>query len=852
MPSDGPTALLEDLTWLRTLARRLARDPHLAEDLVQDACAIALSRRTPPNQWRAWLTTVLQNLLCTHRRRERARLRRDAEVHGPQPDETQSLLQRAEAQQQLVAAVLQLEEPYRATVLLRFFEGLPPRRIATSQRVPVATVHSRLQRALQQLRTRLDRDLGGRANWLAAFAPFAWSSLTTPSSLALLMQTKLKAVVVAVVIASTAPLWWPAGAAHEAAAAPAAGVSPDRSGGSSAAGRSDPSPASPLRAERSPVAGGQQHAPPAEVQQFRASGRVCNCDGTAIANVLVAAEGASAVTARSDALGNFELELTTRSASVAAAEDRFVTVCAGEWSSEATIEPVVVVAKAVSLAGRVVAADGAPVARSQLQLQLPDDFDSRFQVPLDRAGRRRWGTKSSQDGAYALPRLPVVDGAVLLVTADAFAPQRVPLPATDADNLQIVLQRFHFEGGELLGRVMSPAGQPVAGARVAMGVTSVVSDSEGTFGINLRRAGWPTAITAAKAGYSPARLELPHNGGKQREDWPAMIVLRLGPEPQKVRGRVVDQDQRGLAKAEVWIHDPTLLGIAGMLPLQVEYLIAGGEVPAQAARMRVPYADDPTQDGNFTDQASNVREPTACWFFATTDAEGNFELGGLLDRTYTLRALDPTSGLFGEVAGVTGGSFQQIEIEREVWPELRGRVLSRSGRPIADVRVGQGIVAYRANARVPGGRYEGTAMRIGRETTTGPDGTFVLRDVGKRNCYFKFSGDPIVPTYLEADKIVDPKDCTMIVQARCHVEVVLVDPNEADQVACENAAGERIDVAILRRNSSQFLTEIEIHNGRSGLFVVGEDAAKLVLLRKGAVVRDIAIAPDPGRTTTVQ
>jgi hypothetical protein len=268
--------------------------------------------------------------------------------------------------------------------------------------------------------------------------------------------------------------------------------------------------------------------------------------------------------------------------------------------------------------------------------------------------------------------------------------------------------------------------------------------------------------------------------------------------------------------------------------------------------MRVPFADDPTQDGNFTDQASNVREPTACWFFATADAEGNFELPGLLDRTYTLRALDPTSGLFGEVAGVTGGSYQQIEIQREVWPELHGRVLSRGGRPIADVHVEQGIVAYRANARVPGGRYEGTAMRIGRETTTGKDGTFVLRDVGKRNCYFKFSGDPIVPTYIDAEKIADPKDCTMIVQARCHVEVVLVDPNEADQVACENAQGKRIDVAILRRNSSQFLTEIEIHSGRSGLFVVGEDAAKLVLLRKGVVVRDIPIAPDPGRTTTVQ
>ncbi|HEU4420768.1 MAG TPA: sigma-70 family RNA polymerase sigma factor [Planctomycetota bacterium] len=851
MPTDSTTALLEDLTWLRTLARRLARDPHLAEDLVQDACAIALSRRTPPNQWRAWLTTVVQNLLHTHRRREQARLRRDAEVEGHEPDEARTLLQRAEAQQQLVAAVLQLEEPYRATVLLRFFEGLPPRRIASRQGVPVATVHSRLQRAVQQLRARLDRDLGGRANWLAALAPFAWSSLATPSSVGLLlMQTKLKAVVAAVVIASTAPLWWPAGAEHDAAAA-IADASADGSRGSGASGRSGSGPASTLRAERTSVPAAPPHESP-EVRRFLARGRVCNCDGAGMANVLVAAEGKSAITARSDALGNFELELTASSASVTAAEDRFVTVLAGEWSTEATIAPVVVVAAAVSLAGRVVDAAGAPVPASQLLLQLPDDFDSRFQVPLDRAGRGRWGTASRSDGGYALPRLPAVSGAVLLVTADAFAPQRVPLPATDSDNLQIVMQRFRFEGGELMGRVVSPAGEPVSGARIAMGVTSVVSDRDGCFGLSLRRAGWPTAIVAAKAGYSPARLELPRNGGKQREDWPAQIVLRLGQAPQTVRGRVVDQDKRGLAGAEVWIHDPTLLGIAGMLPLQLEYLIAGGEVPAQAARMPVPYVDDPTQDGSFTNQAGIVREPNACWFFATTDAEGDFELPGLLDRTYTLRALDPASGLFGEAAGVTGGSFQQIEIRRDVWPELRGRVLSRSGRPVAGVRVEQAVVAWGSNARVPGGRYEGNALRKGRETTTGPDGTFVLRDVGNRNCHFRFFGDPIVPTRLKVEAITDPKDCTMIVQARCHVEVVLVDPTEADRVACQDGAGNEVDLAILRRDSARFETELALHNGRSGLFVVGEDAAKLVLLRKGEVVREIAIAPDPSRTTTVQ
>ena len=71
----------------------------------------------------------------------------------------------------LWAAVLTLAEPYRATVLLRFFEGLPPRLIAARLGVPVATVHSRLQRALAQLRHQLDHDFAGRPQWLAAFAP---------------------------------------------------------------------------------------------------------------------------------------------------------------------------------------------------------------------------------------------------------------------------------------------------------------------------------------------------------------------------------------------------------------------------------------------------------------------------------------------------------------------------------------------------------------------------------------------------------------------------------------------------------------------------------------------------------
>ncbi len=39
-------ALLAEIPWLRQLARELARDVHGREDLVQEACRIALSR--PP------------------------------------------------------------------------------------------------------------------------------------------------------------------------------------------------------------------------------------------------------------------------------------------------------------------------------------------------------------------------------------------------------------------------------------------------------------------------------------------------------------------------------------------------------------------------------------------------------------------------------------------------------------------------------------------------------------------------------------------------------------------------------------------------------------------------------------
>src|SRR5690606_32968193 len=98
------------------------------------------------------------------RRRERER-RAEVADEVPTPDE---LVDRARAQQTVARRVLELAEPYRSTVLLRYYEGLSSAEIGRRQDVPAATVRSRLKTGLDRLRADLDRETAdGRARWMA-------------------------------------------------------------------------------------------------------------------------------------------------------------------------------------------------------------------------------------------------------------------------------------------------------------------------------------------------------------------------------------------------------------------------------------------------------------------------------------------------------------------------------------------------------------------------------------------------------------------------------------------------------------------------------------------------------------
>ncbi|MEO6709826.1 MAG: RNA polymerase sigma factor, partial [Planctomycetota bacterium] len=249
--SDIPLeTLLAQANWVRALARRLVADPDVAEDLVQDTFVAALSH--PPEQRHglaSWLATTLSNARRTRQRRETAR--RAVEPRGARNEllvSTDELAAQADLQRALVEHVLALDEPYRSTLLLRYFAELEPAEIAAREGLPLATVTSRITRSHARLRERLDRAHGDRSTWFAALLPLAarpesLAVVPLASSLAvfggLVMNAKLVASGVAIVlimlVASLAFRGKPSEAAKEPVAV-AARVAPPVSGSPGALG----------------------------------------------------------------------------------------------------------------------------------------------------------------------------------------------------------------------------------------------------------------------------------------------------------------------------------------------------------------------------------------------------------------------------------------------------------------------------------------------------------------------------------------------------------------------------------------------------------------------------------------
>jgi len=157
---------LDHLVALRTLARRLVPNHTEAEDLVQDTYVNALrasDRFTSGTNLKAWLRTILTNLVKNHRRdRGRSRVQIDeqavaraAHSHASEEVSAEQQLLNDVVGPHLREALESMPKELRDAVWLRDVEDLSYAEIARRLRVPVGTVMSRISRGRRLLHERL-------------------------------------------------------------------------------------------------------------------------------------------------------------------------------------------------------------------------------------------------------------------------------------------------------------------------------------------------------------------------------------------------------------------------------------------------------------------------------------------------------------------------------------------------------------------------------------------------------------------------------------------------------------------------------------------------------------------------
>lgn len=566
-PLIEPEALLAHVGWMRRLARELVLDPNRAEDTVQQTLLVALERRpTRRGSLTAWLATAVRNTARQAKRSEARLERREAlaSKHEALPP-TSELVEEAELQRRVTDAVLEIEEPYLTTLLLRYWRDLSPSEIARRQEIAPGTVRSRLQRGLAQVRERLDRAFGGdRAAWSGLLLPMALpekvvgvvsaTSRGGKATATLVMSGKSKLLVAIGVLFAASIVWTfypgpeqpPTNADRGSNGLPVAG-SPVESGASvkTPAEPSEPAVRIPIAGETDERTGPEDRHESVEPGPIHQRIRVLSWGGQRLAgcSVQVETEGRM-IELVTDSLGRCEFEHDAEASWSLSAQD-------GDRSRSGTITPMSFMGKVadpldvrlyelVEVHGRVQLADESPAAGARVTARIPG-------LVFGRGTPEEAVCTADTEGAFAM-QLEADAGSYELRAEWRDLEPHLERVTLTAEGPRELLLRFR-DPLEWCGTVVEPSGEVVENARVhvlsanprAAGRTpfprqTVVTDSRGAF-------------------HCDARPEVPFILIAEHPSWSSSDPLELDPEllgvtspvlrlvePTEIAGRVVQED----------------------------------------------------------------------------------------------------------------------------------------------------------------------------------------------------------------------------------------------------------------------------------------------------------------------
>jgi len=623
VPTDDE--LLAHTEWLTRLARALVGDA-AAGDVVQDTYEAALAK--PPKRegpLRPWLGGVARNVarMATRSRTRREKREQAVVVHDDVPSPEQ-LVERAEMQQKVGRLVLELREPLRSTLLLRFLEGMTASEIARAQGIPAATVRSRVKDALDRIRASLDAEHGNnRRAWTGVLAfPAAQKSAVVAGGL--IVSTQMK-VIIAVAIAALlvvgtriAGLWGGGGSAKPAVVA-----------------KTTPTPKLPTTRPDSAASGASARELPTIHDDdpkgtLRLEGQVIDEHDAPVAHAMVAIDANPPIVVETESDGAFVFEGLIR-------RDYRIEATAGDrYAGPARLrlvdkpEPVTLRMRKggtveVAVTER---AGGAPVKGAEVELR----------------STLTWKATTNADGIAQLKGVGA-GWAPLVVRAKGFAQSAMMLGtsgnAEAVEHVALSLAR----GAALAGRVVDEKGKPIANARVVATSASeplpvvdarrdgVVTGADGAFSIATVSAGtW--RLTATAGDYAPT-TSVPI--GVDGEHARTGVELRMS-AGAVVRGIVQDKTGAPVGGADVSV-------------------VVHGYVPWRARRQ------------------------------AFTDASGKFAINGLARRAVDVVAWHDTGASAIVAADLAANREQDVKLTLDVSGAIAGTVVDKSGHPIGDAQV---------------------------------------------------------------------------------------------------------------------------------------------------------------------